>query len=69
MCVVLPRLTTVLGAWVMTLSPATNLGFAALVISFIWPTQESNQDSLARSIGVKQTLMGSNDHKLFQVFI
>ena len=54
MCVVLRRLTTVLGAWAMTLTPATkNIGFAALVISLIWPTQESNQVSLACTIGVK----------------
>ena len=58
MCVVLTRLITVLGAWAVTPSPATNKGFAALVISLIWSTQESNQNSLARIIGVKQTLMG-----------
>ena len=69
MCVVLPRLTMVFGACAMTPSPATNIGFAALVISLIWPTQESNQDSLARTIGVKQTLVGLNDHKLFHIFI
>ena len=61
MCVVLPRLISVLGDWAMTPSPATNIGFAALVISLIWLTQESNQDSLARTIGVKQTLMGLNE--------
>ena len=69
MCVVFPRLPTVLGAWSMTPIPAANIGFAALVISLIWPTHESNQDSLARTIGVKQTLVGLNDHNLFQVFI
>ena len=53
MCVVLPRLTVVLGAWAMTPNPATNIGFAALVISLIWSTQESKWDSLARTIGVK----------------
>ena len=68
-CVALLRLSTVLGAWVMTPSPATHIGFAAMVKSLIWPTQESNQDSLACTICVKQTLVGLNDHKLFQVFI
>ena len=53
----------------MTPRPATNIGFAALAISLIWHTQELNQESLARTIGVKQTLVGLNDHKMFQVFI